>query len=244
MKQITHEIAAKVLETVDAGLMAGLGRPTPGEMCVEAAVCYALGLPHGDDPDCVSPALQVLMITLNDMGWSSPEARAQGLRRLALAQLGSMGRLDNREFARRVAEMAVSYMVPIALRAAAAVQPYPESLCDAADRCEEKGTDAVAAANAAIMAVASRADPAGGVVANAAAAAANAAAAAYAATYNSAVAAVTYAAYAAGAAASAYAAADDASRDAILADFAECVVEILIEMDAPGAQWLDLAPAA
>src|SRR5689334_17575355 len=94
MTEITHEIAAKVLKTVDAGLVVGVGKPTPGQMCVEAAVCYALGLPHGDDPGSVSPSLRSLKIRLNDSGWSSKEARAAGLRRLALAQLGSAGALD------------------------------------------------------------------------------------------------------------------------------------------------------
>lgn len=43
-------IAKKVLKTVNAGLVKGLGESEPGKMCVEAAVCYALGLPHSDDP--------------------------------------------------------------------------------------------------------------------------------------------------------------------------------------------------
>ena len=81
---ITREIAAKVLATVDAGLVAGVGVPEPGKMCVEAAVCYAMGLPHGDNPTCVAPKLRWLKIRLNDSRWSSPQARAQGMRRLAL----------------------------------------------------------------------------------------------------------------------------------------------------------------
>ena len=80
---ITRDIAAKVLHIVDQGLSKGLGEQAPGQMCVEAAVCYALGLPHGDDPGCVSPALRRLKIGLNDANWSSPQARAKGLRRLA-----------------------------------------------------------------------------------------------------------------------------------------------------------------
>jgi hypothetical protein len=46
------------------------------------------------------------------------------------------------------------------------------------------------------------------------------------------------------AAAASYAAAADAAAayDASLSEFAEAVVQILIEMDAPGAQWLYLAP--
>src|SRR5690242_2169860 len=96
--EITREIAAKVLATVDAGLVNGVGKPVPGQMCVEAAVCFALGLPHGDEPPCVAPALRSLKIRLNDSAWSSAQARATGLRRLALAQLGSAGALDEEEF--------------------------------------------------------------------------------------------------------------------------------------------------
>ena len=84
-------VARKVLEIVRAGLVFGIGNPIAGQMCVEAAVCFALGEPHGDEPSCVSPALRAFKITLNDAGWSSNEARAKGLERLALAQLGSKG---------------------------------------------------------------------------------------------------------------------------------------------------------
>ena len=47
MIEITHAIARKVLNTVDAGLTSGIGKRIPGQMCVEAAVCFALGEPHG-----------------------------------------------------------------------------------------------------------------------------------------------------------------------------------------------------
>lgn len=50
MLEITREIIGKVIVAVDAGLVRGVGDPIPGRMCVEAAVCFALGLPHGDDP--------------------------------------------------------------------------------------------------------------------------------------------------------------------------------------------------
>src|SRR4051812_25945436 len=102
--QITAEVAQKVLTAVDAGLVKGVGKPKPGQMCVEAAVCYALGLPHGDDPDCVSRALRSLKIRLNDSSWSSDAARAKGLRRLAVAQLGSRVAIDDQEFAKHAAE--------------------------------------------------------------------------------------------------------------------------------------------
>jgi hypothetical protein len=112
--EITKEIACRVLSTVDAGLVYGLGRPTPGEMCVEAAVCYALGQEHGDEPSCVSPALRAFKIRLNDAQWSSAIARARGLRRLALIQLGSTD-LNEVLFATELAKLAKDW----ACRAAA-----------------------------------------------------------------------------------------------------------------------------
>src|SRR5208282_1971849 len=111
--EMTEVIARKVLKTVDAGLVGRLGFPVPGQMCVEAAVCYALGLPHGDDPGCVAPALRALKIRLNDSNCSSPASRAAGMRRLAVAQLGSAGVLDEEEFARRVVDYAIRVSTPM-----------------------------------------------------------------------------------------------------------------------------------
>src|SRR5262245_10924531 len=139
MIDITESVARRVLEVVDAGLSEGLGEPLPGEMCVEAAVCFALDLPHGDEPQCVAPALRSLKIRLNDSRWSSNAARGKGLRRLAVAQLGSKDHLDEREFVRRCAELVISTCVPAALRAAASVHKdaqHRNALLAAADRCE------------------------------------------------------------------------------------------------------------
>ncbi len=244
--EITRDVAAKVLSVVDAGLVSGIGDPIPGRMCVEAAVCYALGLPHGDEPSCVASALRRLKIRLNDSSWSSDRARAKGLRRLALAQLGSAGTLDEKEFVRRVVDYALRVSTPAALRAAASIQKDPNhksKLIAAAARCEKEASReaamgakeiayaADAAANACAAAYAAYAANAAAYAAYAYAAdaAANACAAAYAADA---------AAYAADAAAYAYA------RDKSLAEYAETVVQILIDMKAPGCQWLDLAPVA
>jgi hypothetical protein len=209
---VTREVAEKVVSVVNAGLVGGLGRPEPGQMCVEAAVCYAMGLPHGDNPTCVSPALRRLKIGLNDRAWSSPQARAKGLRRLAVAQLGSAGVLDDREFTRRVVEMTIRKAVPVGLRAAAKKNPaFADRLEAAAVRCEQEGTRE---ASRHAREIASAASAAAADAANAAAAADAAAADADA----------------------------DRTRDRVLAAYAEWVVEILIEMDAPGCQWLDLVP--
>lgn len=203
MVNITRDMAIKVRDVVDAGLVSGVGVAIPGQMCVEAAVCFALGLPHGDDPGCVAPALRRLKIRLNDSSWSSPAARAKGLRRLALAQLGSVGMLDQKKFARRVVEMTIRKAVPVGLRAAATRNPtHAASLEAAAVRCEQEGTRAAAE---------HARDVASQVCCDAADAAANAAAAA-------------------------------ADADRHLSEYAEWVVEILIDMKAPGCQWLDLCP--
>lgn len=246
MNNITRELAAKVLEVVDAGLVLGLGEPVPGEMCVEAAVCYALGLPHGDDPACVSRAVRTLKISLNDRAWSSAGARAKGMRRLAIAQLGSAGTIDDTEFAKRVAAMTVRKMVPIAMKAAASVQTNAEhrdALIAAANLCEAVDKAAAAAASTA-AATASYASSAAAVRTTAAAVHAATAAARTTAAADAAVA-CTYAAaatvactYAVATAAHAAVAAD--ACDGTLSDFAECVVQILIEMRAPGCEWLDL----
>ena len=147
---LDRALAVKVLEVVDTGLVSGLGTRTPGQMCVEAAVCFAMGLPHGDKPTCVAPALRALEIKLNDAAWSSPAARAKGLRRLALAQLGSAGALDEAQFAAAVADMTVRLIVPRALRQAAAVHPdakHKATLEAVAVQCEREGTNAASAAS-------------------------------------------------------------------------------------------------
>jgi hypothetical protein len=129
-----------LLSVVDAGLVNGLGKPVPGQMCVEAAVCYAMGLPHSDEPLCVGPAVRAFKIRLNDSAWSSNEARAKGMRRIAVAQLGSEN-IDQQAFRRIVAEGVTRQIVPIALRAAASVNPkHAETLEACAVRCEQEGS--------------------------------------------------------------------------------------------------------
>lgn len=215
--QITEEVATKVLSIVDHGLSSGVGVPKPGWMCVEAAVCYALGLPHGDDPGCVAPSLRSLKIRLNDSNWSSNEARARGLRRLAVAQLGSKDALDEKEFVRRLIDYAIRISTPAALRSAASVckdEKHKSALCEAANKCEKEGTrEAAREAREVARAAADYA----------------------------------YAAAAADDAAAAYAAADAAkksARDLSLAEYAEAVVQILIDLKAPGCQWLELTEMA
>jgi hypothetical protein len=138
--EITREIAIKVRDTVDAGLVKGAGVQVPGQMCVEAAVCYAMGLPHGDETPCVSPAIRRLKIQLNDSAWSSDKVRGAGMRRLALVQLGSAGVVNEVDFVSRVVEMTIRRFIPIALRAAASIHPqvkHQTAMKKAAVQCEQ-----------------------------------------------------------------------------------------------------------
>lgn len=259
MTEITVDIAKKVLATVDAGLVKGMGRPVPGQMCVEAAVCYAMDLPHSDDPVCVSRALRQLKIKMNDSDWSSNKTRTKGLRRLALAQLGSRDVLDDVEFVMHVAELSVRKSVPLALRAAASSQNYSshkEALLLAADMCEKEGTKESALKAKVVVEKARMAqdlpprqllDAAYWAVysAQSAASAVTLADGAYWSAHSATISDMAEdwasdAAYSAASAASTAAKAADSGRDKALADFCEDVVQILIEMKAPGCQWLFL----
>ena len=231
--KITRAVAKRVLEVVDAGLTSGVGVAEPGKMCVEAAVCYAMGLPHGDNPDCVSRALRSLKIRLNDSNWSSDQARDKGLRRLAIAQLGSAGFLDESEFIKRVLGVVIRKTFPKAFRAVAAVikdESRKAKWADLATRCEA-APEQITAREARQFFIELKQ---------------NAYAYAYAADAADAYAAAAYAADAA-AYAAAYADAPKkraVARDKSLAAFCEEVVQVLIGMKVPGCKWLDLAEAA
>ena len=71
-----ENVRKKLTEIIPAGLVRGLGKPSPGEFCVEAAVCFAMGEPHSDMPSCVAEPDRTLLIRLNDLNWSSNQKRA------------------------------------------------------------------------------------------------------------------------------------------------------------------------
>ena len=241
--ELTIEHARRVLEVVDHGLVLGVGAPIPGQMCVEAAVCFALGLPHGDDPSCVGRAVRAFKIQLNDSRWSSDKARAKGMRRVAIAQLGS-DQIDQQKFRTEVAVQTVRQIVPVGLRAAAKINPAHAEMLEACALACEVAVDlpaarvATSAARAKALEIrAAYADDAVSYVAYAAAHAAHAAdAVAYAAAHAAHAAdAVAYAA----ADAVAYAAADD-----VLSKAAEIACQALIKLGSKGAQWLFLTDEA
>ena len=135
---MTFEVGTFDVQRFDSilsrGLSCGLGSAGQ-QVCIEAAICESLGLPHGDDPGCVSPAVRAFKIALNDSSWSSATARANGLRDLGLAQLGSLGVVDDVEFAVRLSKKTISILLPKLFRA---VMPNDKEALEAADRCEKE----------------------------------------------------------------------------------------------------------
>jgi len=111
---ITEPLVRKLLATVDVGLVMGLGSPEPGKMCVEAAVSYALGEKHSAKPSCVDSVAGAGKIALNDSEWSSNMARARGMRKVAIAQLGSKDTINYLKYARLLAQYTLAEIVPLA----------------------------------------------------------------------------------------------------------------------------------
>ena len=254
MQQINREFASKVLETVNAGLVGGLGIAKPGQMCVEAVICYAMGVKHGDKPSCVGAAVNSFMIRLNDASWPTDKDRTETLRRISIAQLGS-NTIDQKEFARLVTLETIRKMIPIALRAAAKLNPkFADELEEQSLVCEgitDLETGRKAAQDSSDLALRVRAAAADAAAADAYAAAAADAYAAYAAAAyaayaaaaaaDAAYAAAAYAAAAYAAAAYAYAAyAAAAARLEVLKEAAQIGLDALIELKSPGVEFLDL----
>ena len=234
--EVTGELVGKIEEVLGRGLCLGQGDPSR-QMCVEAAVCFAMGLPHGDNPPCVGGAVRSFKMTLNDSMWSSNLARAGGMRKVAIAQLGS-NTLGQTEFAQRLADKTIRTLIPTLFRE---VLKDKEACLRAADLCEtsDNALTAIAAADRAVR----------NAVRNAYAAydtraAADATASAYAAraVYDARAAATAAAASAAYAARVATDAAtlegDVTAGDKYLMLSAELCFQVLDEMNSPGAVWM------
>jgi hypothetical protein len=197
-------VRSKLTEIVSAGLVKGLGTPEPGKLCLEAAVCLALGEAHGDKPSCVAAPDNAFAIRLQDAYPGTPEERARLFLPLGLAQLGTAD-TDRKPWLRLLIEGTIRKVLPMWLRNAAEKQrdeTHRAALFAVAERCESDGTQESArharqVADAAADAASAYAAAASASIASAAAADADADAAAAAAS-----------AYAAAASAAAYAAAD------------------------------------
>lgn len=132
--EINESLAKKVLATVDHGLSRGVGLPLLGEMCIEAAVCYAMGEDHGDSPSCVGSGPRRVKISINDnILWSNKFSRAFGMRRLAIAQLGTKNNFDSNLFIKKCSEYIFEkYLKDTDINP---VEIKPRSICFVVDEC-------------------------------------------------------------------------------------------------------------
>jgi len=114
--QINQEFVNKINSLLDKGVTFGVSEdPKPGKMCVEQAVCYALGEEITDRPSCVGKEIRDFVTCLNDQEWSSASARAEGMRGLAIAQLGSNS-LDQNEFLEKLSFTTITKLLPSMFR--------------------------------------------------------------------------------------------------------------------------------
>lgn len=142
----------KLREIISRGLAPSLGS-ADGMTCIEGAISLASGEGLTDTPSCVAAEDRAYAIRINDAAWPSPEARAEALLPLALAQVGTAG-TDRAPWVRRLVEGTIRRVAPIYLRHAAdlAKGPHTQQLRDAADRCEREGTrESARAAHAAAI---------------------------------------------------------------------------------------------
>lgn len=89
---ITKSIVETLLDVISGGLQSGAGSmDEKGHFCVQQAVSHAVRhRDWGDQPsECVGDIVRAFGIVMNDQQWSSRKARADGMRRFAIAELGS-----------------------------------------------------------------------------------------------------------------------------------------------------------
>jgi hypothetical protein len=188
--------------------------------------------------------VRAFKIALNDSVWSSSKARAKGMRRVAVAQLGSVD-IDETKFARILALEIVKQLLPATLRSVASKVPSCGAALEAAAvLCEDAKT--LGAASSAASAAYSAADSAACSAACSAAdsAACSAAYSAASAAYSAADSAAYSAARAACSAACSAARGAAGAADRVLSKAAEIAVQALIACGTQGSKWLDLTEQA
>jgi len=109
--KVTQNLVDKIHSLLDKGLVSGIGIAVPGNMCIEAVISFALGEPHDGSPSCVGSLIGEFSRTLNDCPWSSHLKRAEGMRDLAIAQLGSDS-LVQKEFKEKMQYLAITKLLP------------------------------------------------------------------------------------------------------------------------------------
>lgn len=99
---------------VQRGFCTGAGN-SDAQVCVEVAAAIAAGLGDTDEPRCVSKILLTFGLRLNDAVWSTHAARAAGMARFGIAQLGTKGseyRFNESRFVQKMTEWMINVSLP------------------------------------------------------------------------------------------------------------------------------------
>lgn len=125
---ITRNLVEQLSQTIDKGLSDGLGKPAPGQMCVEAAICYVNGWEHNDEPKCVNPTIRDFSINLNDsLSFKNRQSRAKALKRFAIAQLGTKNQKNiGRKFASQATLVYIQKWYPLFIRELITTKDFDE----------------------------------------------------------------------------------------------------------------------
>jgi len=108
---VTRESCLRLLNLIDKGLSSGLGRSTSSRMNIESCTQFA-GLIYDK---YVSKDVGIFTAELNDSeNWHTNLNRVKGMRKLALAQLGS-SKIDSSKFCENLALETIRKIVPIVL---------------------------------------------------------------------------------------------------------------------------------
>ena len=154
-----NQMTTEQLTTFDAllarGLRAGPGHNSKGQVCLLQAIALSMGEDLTDKASCVAVADRRFAIGLNDARWSSPKIRADALRPLALAQLGTAG-TDRVPWVRRLVIGTVARVLPMALRARG--YSAEATRCERATTLDDARSASAFSADFAIASAASAAD--------------------------------------------------------------------------------------
>lgn len=135
MSEINEEVVKKFLAASKPGLVAEVGDPIPGHMCVMSAISFVTEYKDENDiiddhPLTAHSIPTDLAIALNDNGWKSKAARARGMQAVGVAIMGSRD-IHGDNFLTAVMYRMMTELLPHMLREvfdAKTVEPYIEKL--------------------------------------------------------------------------------------------------------------------
>lgn len=147
MTTITATIVTNILAAIDAGIIAEAGTYVPGNMPVEDAIRYGFGDEEESEVSRAGGEGGRFLAMLGGSPWSSNSARAAGLRKLAIAQLGSADfdddatKIDQAAIMSFIAEKTTKRIIPFALADLSHYhKPLRNEINEARILCVEEGT--------------------------------------------------------------------------------------------------------